>query len=223
MHNSIATPDLSHLTTNDYENVYEPAEDSFLLLDALESEIDFIKKINPLLCVEVGSGSGVVLTGLAKALGPNCLYISTDINPIAAKASFQTGGKNNVSLEVINCDLVSPLQPRFRNKVDVLVFNPPYVPTDGAELVPDSSSPIALSWAGGPRGRIVMDRFFPIVPQLLSSTGVFYLLIVKENDEEDIKRIMASHGLKGTVVKQRRTGPEFLTVLKFVFDNNKVN
>jgi len=39
------TPDISHITTENYNDVYEPAEDSFLLMDALENDVQFIKKI----------------------------------------------------------------------------------------------------------------------------------------------------------------------------------
>lgn len=209
----IETPDLSHLSSTDYENVYEPAEDSFLMLDALESEIVSIRSKSPTICLEVGSGSGVVLTGLAKCLGSICTYISTDINYYAANVTRKTACQNNVRLEVVNCDLVEPLLPRIRNKVDVLVFNPPYVPTEENEI--DAESPIALSWAGGLRGRQVMDRLFPLIPQIMSANGVFYLLIVKENDEDDIFKIMLSYGWRGLIIMERKAGREFLKVLKF--------
>lgn len=40
---------------------------------------------------------------------------------------------------------------------------------------------IARSWAGGEKGREVMDRVFPLIPQLLSAEGVFYLVVIQEN------------------------------------------
>ena len=39
----IATPCYSHV--KNYENVYEPSEDTFLLLDALQAEQKYIKDL----------------------------------------------------------------------------------------------------------------------------------------------------------------------------------
>lgn len=41
---------------------------------------------------------------------------------------------------------------------------------------------IEAAWAGGSRGREVTDRFLPVVDQLLSTEGSFYLITIAEND-----------------------------------------
>ncbi|XP_041355853.1 methyltransferase N6AMT1-like isoform X2 [Gigantopelta aegis] len=178
-----STPDLSHLTLDDYKHVYEPAEDSFLLLDALESEHTLLKQMR-----------------------------CTDINPSAVSVAIETAKKNGVCVQPVISDLVGGLETRLKGCVDILIFNPPYVVTPSNEV---GSQGIEASWAGGDRGREVVDRLFPLVADLLSPHGVFYLVIIKENDPDDIRSIMEKQGLNMQVVKSRRSGPEFLSVLKF--------
>ena len=90
----IPTPDFSHLSgSSEFESVYEPAEDTFLLLDAIEAELPDLVRLRPDVCVEVGLGSGVASAALASSLGRNgvpCLSIGTDINPAACKAASAT-------------------------------------------------------------------------------------------------------------------------------------
>lgn len=50
----IPTPDVSHLSKRDFLQVYEPAEDTFCLLDALEQDADQLRDAQPRLVVEIG-------------------------------------------------------------------------------------------------------------------------------------------------------------------------
>lgn len=55
MQGAATPPDLSHLTTADFEDVYEPSDDTYLFLDALLSEEQFIlQHVQPRVCIEIG-------------------------------------------------------------------------------------------------------------------------------------------------------------------------
>ncbi|NWY51103.1 HEMK2 methyltransferase, partial [Chionis minor] len=208
------TPRYGHVgPEGPFGDVYEPAEDTFLLLDALERDAAPLREAGVDICLEIGSGSGVVSTFLASSIiGSNALYICTDINPAAAYCTLETALLNNVHLQPVITDLVKGLSPRLNGKVDLLLFNPPYVVTPSEEV---QSHGIEASWAGGKNGREVMDRVFPLVPDLLSPGGLFYLVTIKENNPDEILETMKKHGLEGTRVLSRQAGQEMLTILKF--------
>ncbi|XP_077411209.1 methyltransferase N6AMT1 isoform X4 [Vanacampus margaritifer] len=71
---SYPTPLYDHAARGDFSEVYDPSEDSFLLIDALEKDAQKLQQMRPCVCVEVGSGSGVVSAFLASLLGPSAIY-----------------------------------------------------------------------------------------------------------------------------------------------------
>ena len=168
------------------------------------------------MCLEVGCGSGYVVTSLALILGGNCdkkiQYLATDISEVAVNTTRLTLEAHRVNAEVIVTDLVSGLEKQLNGSVDVLLFNPPYVPTPEDEV---GVNGITSSWAGGDKGRTVIDRILSIVDSLLSSKGIFYLVTVTANNPGEICQIMRRKGFASRIVVQRYTEEESLHILKF--------
>ncbi|KAI9888469.1 MAG: S-adenosylmethionine-dependent methyltransferase [Vezdaea aestivalis] len=223
----IPTPSTDHVS---FERVYEPSEDSFLLLDTLSSASEKLflqrrlyphklraSRYGPVLITEIGTGSGVVLafiTAHAKEiLGNNeVMTLGVDINPFACKASIETiakaclpPGKNSPRTSdrgFFLDQLTGDLSACFKaGSVDILVFNPPYVPTDS---LPDALGPtinataeaefdrdsrlLALSYAGGADGMVVTDRLLGQIPNILSERGVAFVLLCAQNKPDEVKR-----------------------------------
>lgn len=212
----LPTPDTSHVS---YSQVYEPAEDSFLLLDTLSAPQEtaflharFAAPAAPTpLVVEVGPGSGVVIafvTAHAHALfGAPILTAAVDVNGFACAATAATvakaGGSGGYFLSAVRGDLLGPLRGA---QVDVLVFNPPYVPTEelpvqdagrlgtegegglsaSARFERDSYL-LSLSYAGGKDGMEITERLLAALPGALSARGCAYVLLCAGNKPEKVK------------------------------------
>jgi release factor glutamine methyltransferase len=175
--------------------------------------------------LEVGSGSGYIICSLALALNNqhirgNRLLLATDLNPSAAVATHETLAAHGMkhSADVIVTDLDAALQPRLHGAVDLLVFNPPYVPTPDEEV---QRGGIAAAWAGGYRGRRVLDRLLPSIPLLLSDRGQAFVIALPDNDPQEVLKLMADVGLQGKVVAQRSADEERLLVLQFWREMNE--
>lgn len=208
-------PSLSHFSLNDFEQVYEPAEDTYLMCDTILKELHEIIAIRPLLCLEIGSGSGCVITYLGQMFRSkgynNCLFIATDLNPAAAIATKYTAQSNFIFVDVILTNFTSGMDDFIHKSVDVILFNPPYVPTPDEEV---GSHGISAAWAGGTDGRLVIDRFLTLLPNLLSATGICYLLLVQENRPKDVIRKLSGFGLRGEVVLRQQARNEHQMVLR---------
>lgn len=182
------------------------------------------------LVVEVGTGSGVVLAFLAGNSGlilgrRDILALGTDVNRGACLATRETvekavRGRQSASalttereelvnqkpkneaktplLAVLTADLVSSLRD---HTVDIILFNPPYVPTEELPELPSSEGQgeqhppgtnlskfdsdsyfLSLTYAGGADGMQTTTRLLDAIPRVLEpSRGVAYVLLCRQN------------------------------------------
>jgi release factor glutamine methyltransferase len=130
---SAIMPSLDHLKMKDYDEVYEPSDDTFLLIDGLQLALkqSDICKDNTCRTLELGCGTGVPTVFLARQLLDDdnvstCIHFVTDINPRALQVAQATATANGIaSLEAVECDLASALLPRWKHGVDVFDFQSP--------------------------------------------------------------------------------------------------
>jgi len=82
--------------------------------------------------------------------------------------------KKQTPIEPLVASLARPLSSRLGDAVDVLVFNPPYVPTPDDEVdAAQHGAGIAGSWAGGEDGMQVTDTLLSQV-----DVGVFFFFFI---------------------------------------------
>ena len=155
---------------NTDDNVYVPAEDSYLLADNLEIE-------NGQSVLEIGTGSGVVAMYASRLTDEITV---TDINFDAcelARKNFEENGIENI--EILFGNLFEPVKNR---KFDVILFNTPYLPTEEGEVLDDT---INYAFDGGLNGRKVIDLFLDEVKNHLNDGGIVQLIqsSLSGNDE----------------------------------------
>jgi release factor glutamine methyltransferase len=137
--------------------VFRPAEDSYLLLQAMD-----VRPGERFL--EVGSGTGLLALHAARVAR---LAVATDVNPHAVRCIRENARRNGLPVAVVRCDLLRGIRGTF----DVIVFNPPYL----AERIDGAWD--ARAWQGGVTGEEVVLRFLEELPDRLADQGRCYVAI----------------------------------------------
>ncbi len=143
--------------------------------------------------VDLCCGSGAVGAALMSAVD-RLELIAVDIDPAAVRCARRNltaaGGR------VYPGDLYDPLPPELRGRVDILVANAPYVPTEAIGFMPpearDHEPRVALD--GGADGLDIQRRVAAGASRWLAAGG--YLLVeTSERQAPQLAETFARHGL----------------------------
>lgn len=160
------------------DGVYEPAEDSYLLIKALEVKGN--EKI-----LDMGTGCGIIALHLAKK---GCKVVAVDINEKAVENAKKNAKANGLKIDFRESDLFEAINEKF----DLIVFNPPYLPTKGEDL----------AWDGGKDGIEIIKKFLEEAKNYLEKDGMIYIVLSSLCNIEKLKKLFEKKYKFEEVLKQ---------------------
>jgi release factor glutamine methyltransferase len=175
--------------------VYAPAEDSALLAAAAVETVTADD-----LAFEVGLGSGWVAERVAVETGAR--VVGDDLTAEACAEAAARG------VEVVRANLLDPVAD---GAVDVVLCNPPYLPTPPEAEWDD---PMEEALSGGPEGRRVVDPFLDDVGRVLAPGGHALLLVSTLTGLDEVRARAAANGLTTETVREESFPYERLVVLR---------
>ena len=146
--------------------VYAPGDDTFLMVEAIATLSVEGKNV-----LDLGTGTGIL--GLYCALS-NAHVTAADVDELAIRHTADTARLLGVELKLIVSDLFSNIPSHF----DLVLFNPPYLPSEG---VHDGTVD------GGFGGRDLIIRFLEELPGHLQKDGSALLLVSSLNSPNTLR------------------------------------
>ena len=160
--------------------IYTPKEDSELLKSV-------IKKYAKGTILDMGTGTGILAkeaTETAKKV------LAVDINKKAIEYC-----KNNIKNEKITFKQ-SDLFENIKEKFDLIIFNPPYLPED------KKAKDISLD--GGKKGHELIEKFLKQAKTHLKLNGKILLLYSSSTNKEKIQQIIKENNYDSKIIKTKK-------------------
>jgi release factor glutamine methyltransferase len=191
------------LTISLHPEVYDPAEDSFALLDSLKiTSKDTI--------LELGTGCGVIALACACQ---GAKVLCTDINPYAVRLTRQNIERNRHLLtghiEVRQGNLFSVVKNSER--FTIILFNPPYLPTKRNERT-DTWFNVATD--GGPTGLQWTKQFLQGLRKHLQPDGAGYFLFSSLSKRSLLEKYLKDEQFSSMILTTQRYDGEDLDVYR---------
>jgi tRNA threonylcarbamoyl adenosine modification protein (Sua5/YciO/YrdC/YwlC family) len=156
----------------------------------------------------VGCGSGCIACSIASER-PGTRVVATDVSPAAV--SLATRNRDALGLagevDVVECDLADGVDERLMGAFDVLVSNPPYIPSDVVPTLPGEVRCFEphLALDGGPDGLDVFRRLLELAPRALRPGGMLAVELFETNVHTAAELCRAQGGWSAVEVREDLT------------------
>lgn len=198
-----------------FEDVYAPSDDSFLIVDYFKENIDEnyfdgldVKSVKNVL--DMGTGTGIIALYLTKMKNQITNFSSnifaSDILKNAIRCAKLNERLNNFyqSITFIHSNLFRSFPDNLRNMFNVIIFNPPYLPSlrvNGNSVIKRDGD---KSWDGGEKGFELFLEFCSQALNFIDATQSFYIYYVSSSATkfEETLDALAELGFKNKILKK---------------------
>lgn len=186
-----------HIVLRCEKGVLIPRPETEVLVDAALDALEARGSDAPL-ALEIGTGTGCIALSLASE-HEGTRVIATDLSPIATKLATRNRDALNLAgvVDVVECDLAAAVPEALMGRFDLLVSNPPYIPSDVlAYAVPsevkDHEPGLALD--GGEDGLDVFRRILDLAPWALAPGGTLCVELFEDNVHDAANLVRSKEG-----------------------------
>ncbi|MBL7147689.1 MAG: DUF2431 domain-containing protein [Nanoarchaeota archaeon] len=159
--------------------MYEPVEDSFLIKK-------YIKNYAKGKILDLGTGLGI----LAKeALNYSKDVLAADINQESVNYL------KKLNIKAVRSDLFENIKDKF----DLIIFNPPYLPEDKRE-----PKETALATTGGKYGYEILERFFKHAKNYLNKNGKIIIVFSSLTNKKKINKLIKENNFKFKLLEKKK-------------------
>ena len=186
-----------------------PRPETALLSVWAEERLKGLEKESAVLDLCCGSGClGISL----KLEMPRIRCVLTDLSPEAAVLSRENAEALGADCEILRGDLFGPVRDR---KFDLIVSNPPYIPTEECTcLQAEVLREPRMALDGGEDGMDFYRRIAAEAPAYLNSGGAL-MMELGIREAEPVRRMLTEHGAKRTEIRRDFSGTERMILAEY--------
>ncbi|MFW9824961.1 MAG: HemK2/MTQ2 family protein methyltransferase [Candidatus Thorarchaeota archaeon] len=200
----------------DFENVYFPSDDTYLLIDYFKKSItkelfDGIDIENIEYILDMGTGTGIIAILLqyfkSKIKTFNPKIIASDILDEALFCAKKNELLNNFHSKIIfiQSDLFNSFPEYLKSSFNIIIFNPPYLPSSSLIKENQNKMKIDHSWNGGQKGYEILIKFFQEVKNYLNLQKPHYIYYISSSrtNLENLHKKIKEFGFKNYILKTK--------------------